>query len=357
MHSINIFNHQENFILESGHSLTGLHLRYSIFGKINADKSNVVWVVHALTANDNPIEWWPGVVGKGLAIDPDRHCIICVNNPGSPYGSIAPLSVDKKRGEPYYHDFPFFTTRDIARSFDLLRVHLGFNKVALLVGASMGGQIAMEWAIQSPSVFDQLILLATNAKHSPWGIAFNESQRLALLADPTYLEKRPDAGQAGLKAARSIALLSYRTSMGYNLTQLDNDDKLDGYKSASYQQYQGNKLVQRFDAFAYFTLTKTMDSHNVGRGRQSITQALSIIQAKTIVVGITTDLLFPVEEQQLLANNIDGARYIEIHSELGHDGFLTESAKVGAIISETLNQSKDNHATDGTGQEEKLAFS
>lgn len=357
MHSTNIFNYQENFILESGQSLAGLHLRYSIFGEINADKSNVVWVVHALTANDNPIDWWPGVVGKGLAINPDKHCIICVNNPGSPYGSIAPLSIDKVSSQPYYHDFPFFTSRDIARSFDLLRLHLGIEKVGLLVGASMGGQIAMEWAIQAPSVFDHLILLATNAKHSPWGIAFNESQRLALQADPTYFEKRPDAGQAGLKAARSIALLSYRTSMGYNLTQLDDDEKLDGYKSASYQQYQGNKLVQRFDAFSYFTLTKTMDSHNVGRGRESIAKALSMIQAKTTVVGITTDLLFPIEEQLFLANHIDGAQYIEIHSELGHDGFLTESSKVGAIIAKVLDQRKENHATDGIGQNEKLAYS
>lgn len=357
MHSTNVFYYQENFTLESGRILTGLHLRYSIFGTLNADKSNVVWVVHALTANDNPIEWWPGVVGKGLAIDPDKHCIICVNNPGSPYGSIAPLSTDKNSGVPFYHDFPFFTTRDIAKSFDLLRIYLGLPKVTLLIGASMGGQIALEWAIGTPEVFEHLILLATNAKHSPWGIAFNESQRLALQADVTYQEKRADAGQAGLKAARSIALLSYRTAMGYNVTQLDDDEKLDGYKSASYQQYQGNKLVQRFDAFAYYTLTKTMDSHNVGRGRQSITEALAYIKAKTVVVGISTDLLFPVEEQQFLATHIDAARYIEIQSALGHDGFLTESTKVGSIITNVLGVSAENHATDGLGQSDQVAYS
>ncbi len=356
MHSTNIFHYQENFILESGRIMAGFHLQYSIFGKPNEAANNIIWVIHALTANDNPIEWWPGVVGPGLAIDPEKHCIVCVNNPGSPYGSISPFSVNKIDNQPFYHDFPIFTTRDIAKSFSLLRSYLGIDHIELLVGASLGGQIAMEWAIEEPTIFNQLILLATNAKHSPWGIAFNESQRLAIEADNTFKEKNPEAGQLGLKAARSIALLSYRTAIGYNSTQKDNSEKIDGYRSSSYQQYQGDKLVQRFNAFSYYTLTKTMDSHNVGRGRPSIISALTKIQAKTTIVGISTDLLFPIEEQQFLAQHIENATFIEIYSELGHDGFLTESEKVSKVIADGLAAIKENPVSNVTIPKESLVY-
>jgi homoserine O-acetyltransferase/O-succinyltransferase len=343
MHSTSIFNYQESYILESGRSIAGLHLYYETFGRLNEDKSNVVWIVHALTANSNPEEWWPGVVGKGFAIDPEENFIICVNNPGSPYGSISPLSIDVKTQLPYFHDFPIFTPRDIAGTFSLLRKELGLASVKLLVGASLGGQIAMEWAILEPNIFKNLLLIATNAKHSAWGIAFNESQRLAIEADQTWLNKSIDAGLAGLKAARSIALLSYRTPDGYNGTQEDYDnEKLDQFKVASYQQYQGKKLIQRYNAFSYYSVTKTMDSHNVGRGRESIQEALSEITANTTILGITSDLLFPIEEQRFLSKHITHSTYVEISSHLGHDGFLTESKKMNEVINNILKLNVTN---------------
>ncbi len=338
MTSINFFNIHENYILESGQSVSGLTLAYQTFGKLNAQKDNVIWVVHALTANSNPMEWWPGVAGQGLAIDPDNYFIICVNNPGSPYGSTHPLSENRQTGTAYYQNFPLFTTRDIAQSFDQLRQHLGLDKISLLTGASLGGQIAMEWAILQPGVFDNLVLIATNARHSPWGIAFNESQRLAIEADTTFGEKSENAGAKGLKAARSIAMLSYRTATGYNESQRQSDHPLDQFNASSYQRYQGDKLVNRFDAYSYYALTRTMDSHNVARNRESLTSALQTIDAYTLVIGITTDLLFPTIEQKQLATHIPNARYAEIHSELGHDGFLTEAAKVGHHIKTVLNR-------------------
>ncbi len=341
MHLTNIFNYQENYSLESGRNIAGLHLSYTTHGTLNADKSNCIWIVHALTANADPTEWWPGVVGDSFVINPKEHFIICVNNPGSPYGSISPLSIDKNSNQEFYHDFPIFTTRDIASTFAILRKHLGIEKINLLIAASIGGQIAMEWAILEPNVFENLILIATNAKHSPWGVAFNESQRMAIEADTTWLEKKPDVAQDGLKAARSIALLSYRTASGYNLTQQDDSEKIEGHNAASYQRYQGHKLVQRFNAFSYYTITKTMDSHNVGRGRKSIAAALQTIQANTTILGITTDILFPIEEQKYLAEHIPKAEYVEIYSELGHDGFLTEAEKVSAVINGVLLKSKN----------------
>jgi len=326
------FTYPYPFQLESGASLPEFTLAYHTFGTLNDAKDNVVWVVHALTGSSNPMEWWPGVVGQTCVIDPEKHFIICANCLGSPYGSTCSLSMNPNSGQPYYHDFPLITNRDIANSFELLRMHLDIERIRLLAGASLGGQQALEWSVIAPGVFDYQLLIATNAKHSPWGIGFNESQRLAIMADQTWKERRDDSGQAGLLAARSIALLSYRSAQGYNKTQADDEEKLDDFKVQTYQRYQGEKLVKRFNAFSYWTLSKAMDSHNIGRNRGGIESALSSIRAKTTILGIETDILFPLEEQQLLYRYIPNARLDVIHSDLGHDGFLTESSKVTQII-------------------------
>lgn len=326
------FTYPHPFQLESGASLPGFTLAYHVFGTLNEAKDNVVWVVHALTGSSNPMEWWPGVVGQGCVIDPEKHFIVCANCLGSPYGSTCPLSLNPDSGVPYYHDFPLITNRDIANSFELLRIHLNIERIRLLAGASLGGQQALEWSVISPSVFDYQLLIATNARHSPWGIGFNESQRLAIMADQSWKERSDDAGKSGLLAARSIALLSYRSAQGYNKTQADDTEKLDNFRVQSYQKYQGEKLVKRFNAFSYWTLSKAMDSHNIGRNRGGIEAALSSIRAKTTILGIETDILFPLEEQQFLYRYIPNARLDVIHSDLGHDGFLTESSKVTQVI-------------------------
>lgn len=332
------FEYKHDFSLESGESLPGFTLAFHTFGTLNESKDNVVWIIHALTANSNPTEWWPGVVGDGFVIDPQNHFIICANSLGSPYGSTCPLSVDPMTGEAYYHSFPLITNRDIAKSFDLLSIHLGIDHIKLLAGASLGGQQALEWSIIAPTKFEQLLLIATNAKHSPWGIGFNESQRLAIEADQTWKENHGDAGKAGLLAARSIALLSYRSPQGYNNTQADTEDKLDHFRVQSYQRYQGEKLVKRFNAFSYVTLSKAMDSHNLGRNRGGVISALTQIKAKTTILGIETDILFPLDEQKFLYRHIPDARLEVIHSDLGHDGFLTENEKVSQVIKSLLSQ-------------------
>lgn len=331
------FHYPHPFQLESGEHLPAFTLAYHTFGQLNANKDNVVWVVHALTGNSNPIEWWPGVVGDGCVIDPEKHFIVCANSLCSPYGSSCPLSIDPRTGEPFYHHFPLVTNRDIANSFELLRIHLGIDKIRLLTGASLGGQQALEWSVIAPGVFEYQLLIATNAKHSPWGIGFNESQRLAIQADQTWLERTPDAGKAGMLAARSIALLSYRSAQGYNKTQADDSEKLEGFRVQTYQKYQGEKLVQRFNAFSYWALSRAMDSHNIGRNRGGIATALSTIRARTTILGIETDILFPLEEQQYLYRFIPNARLDVIHSDLGHDGFLTESTKVTQVISNVMS--------------------
>jgi homoserine O-acetyltransferase/O-succinyltransferase len=327
------FNYPDSYTLESGDRLPGFQLAYSTYGKLNPEKDNVIWICHALTANANAAEWWEGLVGTNKLFDPATHFIICANILGSCYGSTNALSVNPSTVEPYYHDFPLLTIRDIVGALDLLRLHLGIEQIHTCIGGSLGGQQAMEWAIMRPELIQNLILIATNARHSAWGIAFNESQRLAIEADTSWKNRQPDAGSAGMKAARSIALLSYRNYDTYVTMQTDqNDDKTEHHRAASYQQYQGDKLVKRFNAFSYWALSKAMDSHHVGRGRKGVHHALQQIRSRTLVLGIGTDFLFPVEEQQFLAQHIPGAQYEEINSLYGHDGFLIENEQITQVV-------------------------
>ncbi|MGB0881600.1 MAG: homoserine O-acetyltransferase family protein [Vicingaceae bacterium] len=328
----NTYLYDNPFQLESGEHFPKLELEYTTLGRLNAEKNNVIWITHALTANSDPSEWWKGLVGKEKFFNPNEHFIICVNVLGSCYGSTGPLSINLNTNNPYYHNFPEITIRDIVNSFDLLRKHLEIVKVHTLIGGSLGGQQAMEWAILQPTIFENLVLIATNPQHSPWGIAFNESQRLAIKSDHTWNLNHPKAGEKGLKTARSIALLSYRNYNTYHKTQQDGIAKRTDFKAASYQNYQGKKLVERFNAFSYYTLTKVMDSHNVGRRRGSVETALKKIKAKTLVIGISSDLLFPVSESETLANGVDNSSLKIIDSLYGHDGFLIETD----LIRETL---------------------
>ena len=343
-----IFTYRQLFPLESGTSVPGFHLAYNSHGQLNEKGDNVVWVFHALTANSDPQEWWPGLVGEGKLLDPLHYFIVCVNMPGSCYGSIGPLSKNPYTGEPYYHDFPFFTTRDMIRAYQLLREYLGIRKIHIGIGGSMGGQQLLEWAVEEPALFGQIFPIATNAQHSPWAIAFNESQRMSIEADSTWQDKNPLSGIRGMKAARATALISYRHYTTYLYAQPRSNDfpfgkGWDG--ASSYQRYQGEKLAARFNAFSYYVLSQSMDAHNVGRGRTSAEKALHLIRARTLVIGIDTDILFPLAEQQFLAAHIPGAAYACIHSGYGHDGFLLEHESISQLISDFLNKQKDSENT------------
>jgi homoserine O-acetyltransferase/O-succinyltransferase len=239
---------------------------------------------------------------------------------------LRPNGSNKKYGK----SFPAVTIRDITAAHIALKNHLDIDEIFLLIGGSMGGQQAMEWAIQQSSTIKNLVLLATNAKHSPWGIAFNEVQRMAI-----------EAGKDGLEVARAIAMLSYRNYDMYERTAKPNET-VGNYGAASYQRHQGEKLALRFDADCYHTLSSAMDSHDVGRGRKSIEEALAKITANTLVIGITTDILFPIKEQVLLHDNIPNATLELIDSPYGHDGFLTEGEKINGIVLEFLKKVKGN---------------
>jgi homoserine O-acetyltransferase len=345
---LSVYNYNEPFTLESGVTLPGFHLAYTTHGKLNATKDNVVWIFHALTANSNPLEWWPGLAGEGKFFDPAKYFIICVNKPGSPYGSISPLSNNPLTNQSYYHDFPVFTIRDMIRTYQKLKDFLEIQKIFIGLGGSTGGMQLLEWAIEEPDLFEHIVPIATNAVLSPWAIAFNTSQRLAIEADNTWLEHRQDAGQKGLAAARSIALLSYRSFHGYDLTQPRDKafvalNKDVAYAADNYQRYQGLKLVNRFNVVSYYRLSQGMDSHDVGRSRGGVEKALKQITAKTLVIGIKSDVLYPISEQEYLQEKIPDAQLLSIASDYGHDGFLLEYEKIETALKKFIQERSSHH--------------
>ena len=331
-----IYTHT-NFTFESGQSIEKLDLVYHISSNYDLNKK-VVWICHALTANSNPTEWWKELVGAGKLIDPDKYNVICVNNLGSPYGSSGPASIDPKTGNPYYFTFPEITIGDVVNSFAVVRKHLGINKIDFLIGCSVGGFNAMEWCVREPDVIERAAFIACGYRVSPWLSAHNESMRMALEADSSFREaKSLNGGKNGLKCARSIALISYRSYEGYNLTQAEDDkDCVFAKKAGSYQRYQGEKLAARFDAYSYYYSVNTCDSGNIGRGRGSCEKGLSTIKAQTVVVGTDSDNLFPTTEQKFIAKHIPNAEYREISSKFGHDGFLIEYEQLETILKTLL---------------------
>lgn len=323
---------EQPFPLESGEVLPQITIAYLTYGQLSPDGSNVVWVFHALTANAAVEEWWTDLFGPGRLLDPERYFIVCANMLGSCYGSTNARSIDPRTGKAYGKTFPTVSVRDMVRAHQLLQTHLGIDQIQLGLGGSMGGQQLLEWAVMDEQLFRHICVMASNAKHSPWGIAFNEAQRMAIACDPSLYEDRPDAGAAGLAAARAVAMLSYRNYRTYQLTQEeDSDDKQGGFKASSYQRYQGQKLAKRFDVLSYLSLSKAMDGHNLGRGRGGVEKALRRIRAKALIIGIQSDLLFPVEEQAFLATHIPKAQLELIDSTYGHDGFLIEHKEISRL--------------------------
>lgn len=329
-----IFHYHNKFELESGEYLPKLTLCYSTYGEINKERNNVIWVCHALTANSNVLDWWSDIFGIGKTYDPQKHFIICVNVIGSCYGSTGPTEINQETGKPYYKDFPLVTIKDVVNTFEILRKHLNISKIHTCIGGSLGGQQALEWSVSNPDLIENMVLMATNARTSPWGIALNETQRMAMRTDSTWGSAIENAGEEGMKVARAIALLSYRSYETYNETQKDDVNALNQYKAVSYQIHQGNKFGARFNPYSYWTLTKLLDSHNVGRNRGGLEKALNLIKAKTLIIGISSDVLFPVCEQDFLGQHIKKSTLKVVESLYGHDGFLMETPQIIESINE-----------------------
>lgn len=328
------YHYNQAFELENGAVLPELHIGYTTYGSLNAAGDNVVWVCHALTANANAADWWKGIVGEGCVLDPSRYYIVCANIIGSCYGSSGPLSMDSTSQKPYYGTFPQMTIRDMVKAHILLRQYLGVDRIYLLAGGSMGGYQALEWALLEKELIERLFLLATSAAESAWGIAIHTAQRIAIEADSSFGEARPEAGAKGLKAARAIGMLTYRNYELMVRQQTDPDpEKTEHFKADSYIHYQGDKLVKCFNAYSYYLLGKAMDSHNISRGRGgNIEAVLRTIHQPTLIIGVSSDILCPPQEQKHMAAHLPACHYEEIDSPYGHDGFLVETGPISTIL-------------------------
>jgi len=329
---------EQPFALEQGGLIEEPIIAYNTYGKLNLAKDNVLLICHALTANSDADDWWHGLFGKGDIFDWNKYFIVCANNLGSPYGTSSAMQVESESGEQYGINFPAFTIRDTANLHLELLAHLGIDKIKLIIGGSCGGNIAQEMAISLQDKLENLVLLCCSARESPWAIAIHEAQRMILHTDDSLAAKTEDAGKEALKACRAMAMPYYRTQQSFNIRQSELDlDTLSNFRASKYIKYQGEKFVKRFSAPCYYTLLSALDTHNVGRGRGSVKDALAQISANTAVIGFESDILIPVDEQQYLAKHIPKAEYFEIKSIYGHDAFLLEHEHIRKAIRAKIN--------------------
>jgi len=329
---IEIYKVKGDFDLEMGGKLQNISIAFHSYGELNKTRDNVIWVCHALTANSKVSDWWPGLFGEGKVLDPTKYFIVCANILGSIYGSTGPRSIDPKSEKPYGIHFPKVTIKDMARAHFLLCNKLNISSIELAIGGSCGGHQVQEMCLLNEVEIRNSVLLVTSAKETPWSIAIHEAQRLALKADQSFFENKEDSGHKGLKAARGMGLIGYRTFDQYSKTQNDPDDRYESFKASSYIDYQGEKLVKRFHAHSYYSLLNALDTHNIGRNRGGIKKALKQFLTKTLIISIDSDLLIPVTEQESMANYIPDVKHVTINSQFGHDGFLVEHEKINASV-------------------------
>jgi homoserine O-acetyltransferase len=335
------------FACESGGSLPAVRVAYRTWGVLAPGGDNAVLVCHALTGSADADAWWAPLFGTGRAIDPDRDFVVCANLLGSCYGTTGPAS-DRGDGVPWGPDFPLVTVRDMVAVQAMLLDRLGVRRVRVVLGGSLGGMLVLEWALTHSSLIETAVPIATSARHSAWCIGWSEAQRQALRADPRWRDGRyppDDPPDAGLAAARMVAMCTYRSHASFDerhgrRLQAETGRTLtrgaapDLFAVESYLRYQGAKLADRFDANAYVTLTRAMDSHDVGLGRGGIEAALAAIAQPALVVSIESDVLYPPAEQEELARLMPGARLATLPSPHGHDGFLIDMDETSRMIVE-----------------------
>lgn len=332
--SVQIFSLDSDFITEKGAVLVKPVVAYQTWGKLNDEGDNAVLVCHALTGDSNAEDWFSGFFQEHL-FDFDRQFVVCANVLGGCYGSTGPQSINPQTGERYQAHFPVVTIRDMVRLQQALFDSLGVQKIELAIGGSMGGMQVLEWAIMDSRI-QKMIIIGTNAKHSGWAIGIGEAQRQAIMADKNWNNgfypptKLPEQG---LAAARMMGMLTYRSYSSFEQRfGRETQSNKEQFKIESYLNYQGEKLVKRFDALTYIRLTQAMDLHDISHNRGTFGQVLKKIKIPTLVIGIDSDILYPPEEQRFLASAIPYAYYKEIKSIHGHDAFLIEFDQMMSII-------------------------
>lgn len=333
---LKFYHHPDVFSTEAGDILSDLTIGYHSYGSLNADKSNVIWVCHALTANSRVDDWWAGLFGRGNILDPEKYFIVCANIIGSCYGTTGPRSGNPATGKPYGLEFPLITIRDWVKAHRLLAHSLGIRNIHMAIGGSCGGHQVLEMCLDTHLQIEKAVILASSARETAWSIAIHEAQRMAFRADPDFFNNDHSSGSKALKAARGMGLIGYRSFDQYLAQQSDEDFRIKDFRAASYIQYQGEKLSKRFYGHCYYHLLNSLDTHHVGRDRGGIESALRKIDSECLIISIDSDVLIPPSEQKLLAEYIPKSQYVSITSDYGHDGFLIESEKISRCILEFL---------------------
>jgi len=344
----------EPVLLESGRLLSGVTLHYAVYGRLNAARDNAVLVCHALSGSALVGSWWPEIFAPGAVLSLDHDFVICINMLGSCYGSTGPGSVNPETGEIYGPDFPLVSIRDNVRTQAKLLDSLGIRRLRLVLGGSIGGMQALEWAIHDPKRVERAVIIGV-APLTAMGLALNHLQRKAIQHDPEwagghYLPQRPP--RQGLSLARQIAMLSYKSAplfqerYGRNPNRNGEDpwglDNQGGgliggrFDIAGYLDHQGERFIDRFDANAYLAILRTMDNWDPLRGHSTAVEVFGRIRARLSFVGISSDWLFPAESVRTFADTIRSAGvqadYREMVSDHGHDAFLAEQIELVRLL-------------------------
>jgi homoserine O-acetyltransferase len=320
-----------------GGSLTPVRVAYHSYGTLNQARDNAVVVCHALTGSSSvggASGWWPDLIGPGKMLDTDRDFVLCSNVLGGCYGTTGPASPDPASNRDYGPSFPEITITDMVRVQRALADQLGIKRVRAVVGGSMGGMLALEWLRLNPEFVASGVVIGAPPRHSAWGIVFNHLARMAIQNDPEFRGGRYGAQPRGLALARAITTLFFRSPQSFGITQGRRPSPVDAARFAmeTYLEHQGEKLLERFDANSYITISKAMDRFDLPPDQ------LATIRQPTLCVGISSDLLYLPAEIQELAQLMPSARYWELQSPHGHDAFLLESAQLAEQVKGFLEQ-------------------
>ena len=344
--------------LECGRTLPSVTQAYEVIGELTPERDNAILIFHALsgdahvagyhTPQDPKPGWWDIMVGPGKPFDTNKYAVICVNVIGGCKGSTGPASINPETGEPYALDFPMVTVGDMSRAQKRLIDHLGIERLLAVVGGSMGGMLALDWAVRYPDGAASVLAIATSARSNAQGIAFNEVGRQAIMADPRWQEGNyygKDLPSSGLAIARMIGHITYlseeqmRAKFGRRLQDRDafGYDFGTEFQIESYLRYQGSRFVERFDANSYMYITKAIDYFDLTNSHRSLVEALEHVRAEFLVVSFSSDWLYPTAESKAIvralhANGIP-TTFLGIPNAYGHDAFLLPNASFSEAVS------------------------
>ncbi len=369
---------RESFLFESGQALAGFTLRYETYGHLAPDGSNAILICHALSGdhhcagihslNDRKPGWWNNLIGPGKAVDTNRFFVICSNCLGGCQGSTGPSSINQETGRPFGISFPFVTIRDMVRAQRKLLDHLGVKALYAVVGGSMGGMQVLQWGIEYPSYVRRMLAMATTSRESAQGIGFNEVGRQAIMQDPEWMKgeyPRNGGPKVGLAIARMMAHITYvsdasmdrkfgrkavrarqeRTQAGMGVpTSAPTTYTFDvQFEVESYLRYQGESFTNRFDANSYLYITRAIDHFDLAAAYGSLEQAFAPVEAESLILGFTSDWLFPPQQNRDIALALlragKRASYAELETDLGHDSFLLESEQLYGLVRNFLRVS------------------